>query len=392
MSASRAVKKVIQSLMVDFDVLKKMRTTYQKRKIHTACFSIARPLHRKAHCVTCISLVAHYQDIEEKQVDIGEICNVLWNDCIYQWNHNDWSLFIMYLLLISKVNTIKFIKSIIISVSYKVQQSSIYEQYTDFIKNIDIQIKPLIKTHKKCVLSSFNIDITPTNGMKKDIAVKFDSNSWKMNHIWLLKQLQPKQWKKYGVDFLHNVEDKSIFPAYTYWRKPRLYIIDSKTHKMIIGPEKYIQYRIQQTLTRQQLENKKFMKWVKYCMKWIYFNVSLIIAPPYFDGNKEEWMRVRFIKYIYPWRTRKLHKKYYWKIDGEAKEMPMFCQQICCVCKARERFDDTKLEKGKRYVDKMYCCKCLTLYVCSKKCYKIAWSRKPYLHRNHCIKKIKNML
>eukprot|EP01084_Bolivina_argentea_P262421 443752_1 len=334
------------------------------------------------------------------------IGNIEWKRFMWDWTTKHWSMFL--LLIIHSLNIkMKSLQHITFYPSHKIQKGATFKEFQQFINDISKETQNLMKHHKlfrrQFKIHKFDVKFAIEGNFQRDGALWFDSEEWKNKRLIFLYALEMERGAIFGWDFIHNLKNKTKFPSHTYWITPKTLIFDNESKKFHRGHRKYIRHRLLSSLSKIERKNSEFMKFIEYCIKFIY-DVSLMdLLPVYFTNQNN--MKYEYENYIRPVYARRVYAKYYLKLSNKisvellmrfAVDKKIFSDAFrldtkfrknCEVCHAIQRFDDTIFERNKKYVDKMYHCSCLLLFVCGKRCQKIAWTKNPWVHRRYCCKR-----
>eukprot|EP01084_Bolivina_argentea_P175261 303542_1 len=293
------------------------------------------------------------------------VCDVKWHNVMYEWNYDDWVLFLAILLKRMELSSISSIL-----VTYKIRKSE------------EKQYEQILQSHFKQLLSNtkfgsywkhcprFNHDET----IRQDMAFYFDASSLVIKILY----------SRTGI----KMEDRTKCPAFTYYLHTKYVVLDCNNKKYNTQRE-YMKFRLKSAYnlhTKKMYLTKRQKKYAKHEM--IFLRKLIEIQIPRYSPDSPDSQQDTVIdfctameeheKYVVPKRIRKLFKQYGMKCDDS------LYRKKCEVCSKMERINLE--ETYEIYVDKIYVCKCKRLYVCSRKCQKYAWKQKG--HRHHCAAKL----
>eukprot|EP01083_Nonionella_stella_P140171 429228_1 len=329
-----------------------------------------------------------------------------WKEFMWEWTAKDWSF--LFLNVFYKCNIkIKSLKTITWHCTHKIQRFTLESEYKQFIADLTTEAAHLRNTTfnqlEKSRKYKFDLRFAELGDFCKDISLLFDSEIWRASHLPMLYIMENERGARFGWHFIDKMRNKTKCPSHTYYVSYKASIVfDYESRTMHKGYKKYIKHRLIHALTESERTNQELMDFVQYCTSFVYYSVSLNCAPSDMNRNDNEQMNWEYNNFIYPVKMRRMYFRYWlkcqrnvifqiWAVFGShdlcllPKEYKF--RRNCMVCDVVQRFDDTTIEHGKNYVDKMYHCPCGLLFVCSKRCQKKAWSKKPWLHRVSCRKR-----
>lgn len=339
----------------------------------------------------------------------------IWDDCMWKWTERHWSLFFLTRIF-SLFNSFKIkmnsLQRIRFGFTHKIQKGATVKKFGAFIKNMNNECDYWLK-HPFLSLNrqkyKFDIIFEGARCIESDNALWFDSEQWKC-HIPFIKRysqlMRPEAVAQFGLDFLNKIKNKQSFPSHTYYIKGGEHreVIDyERNNKMYDSPRQYIMHRLLSSLSKGERKNEKVRKFVSFCSKVIYDMCTMGTLPSDFDyGTKKNGIEYdrKMRNYLYqnfllPVKMRRIWFMYhlpFTKVSAYRFRAMMVFDRLhleyrkdCEVCHAIEIFEDTKIEPNKKYVDKMYHCRCCLQFVCSRRCQKIAWNTKPWCCELHCF-------
>eukprot|EP01083_Nonionella_stella_P039424 107205_1 len=350
------------------------------------------------------------QGIEEYTNITGQLGRVPWDELMWDWTAKHWSL--LFLLILYEFNLpIKSVKTITWCFNHKVQRFTAEAEYLRFIADLTSEAKQWRNTVfcrlEKSRKYKFVLEFALLRSFYKDVSLSFDSERWKATDLPILQCMECQRGERFGWDFLDKMKNKTQCPSHTFYMNSKASIVvDYDTNTMHKGHKRYITHRLMDTLTEIERTDRNFVDFVNYCATFIYYAVSLYCAPNDFLYSNQELdfvdpvqIRWEYNNFIFPVKMRRMYFRYYRKCEplkvwsgfiiGSSCLLPKDdkFRRNCMVCDAVQKFDDTTVECNKKYVDKMYHCRCGLLFVCSKRCQKKSWSKKPWMHRVSCRKK-----
>ena len=243
--------------------------------------------------------------------------------------------------------------------------------------------------------------------MEQDLALMFSAhlNGGKLKDAFKLVELSQRTLTIFGnqprikfpnhlrsvgaIDAILDSLKNTYCKAYTYHVFDRVMVRDGACN-IFNGHRSYFQKCFNDALksrTKLQQTTEKYA--YQYCYNYFFDSLRISVDGKRYweykyDGDEFGaglTRRMTFGKYIIPRRWRAMSKKYGILLPDEFKKK-------CDVCNVIERYhfsDHMNIEsEDRKCVDKIYNCPCKAFYFCSRKCQKIGWSHKDFLHRNEC--------
>eukprot|EP01084_Bolivina_argentea_P263117 445223_1 len=290
-----------------------------------------------------------------------------WNNKMYEWSHYQWALFI-----INICKQIKFRNIIQIHLSYKFITIPSSDCLQIFIQGIQTEFDKLLKKNKFMrVFEHEKISLIFDSSFHFDPIVNFDIDPFNIYHPLCAR---------YG--FYIN---KSQTPAAKYGLLGGSIVVDYygnryKSHK------EYIVKRILDAKRNHNIiiNNNDIMS--ANCIYRFLCEINKIRSS--IGNGIELGSQIRKRLLFSPKTTLNIY--FLPDMDG-VPMLPMPLLKHCKVCEViierhRKYISKELLKTGKlRFAKKMYRCKCSNLMVCSRRCYKIAWSRHDHrLTCSHC--------
>ena len=322
-----------------------------------------------------------------------------WTNAMWKWSAKQWTYFFLAQIHSLELN-IKSLQRVVPGVNHKIQKSGSEKEYKQFINSMNTVASRewMMRNTGKSVTKNvqrFQVVFVTTGSLQKDISAWFDSEMWKMRQLRILQIAERKKGMVHGWDFIDSMKNKQSFPSHSYAvitasGHKQLRVFDNETNKMYDSIRKYVKYRFLSSLGDEKRNHPEYVRFVSFCVKFI-LNVREIeneILPNDMKSHVAKWRRI-WIKYrliifdpvclmfaetVMP----RIHK------FVSSEFLPNILRKNCNVCDAIEVFQDTKIEKNRKYVHKMKHCPCGKLFVCSKQCQKISWNTKPWMHRLSC--------
>ena len=285
------------------------------------------------------------------------LAQMAWNDKLYQWTHYQWALLIISVCKRLKLRNIKEI-----CICYKYIQPSGIKRAHFFVEGIQTELNKLRRRKRfRDVFDHENVGMLIDLNVYGDIVLYFDTD--------------PDDWV-YSLckvaGFPNIDESQKLRPALTHSENPK-FVVDADGKKCK-SRKKYILKRIVSGTKNGRVTNLDIQR-----AKWMYGLVKMT--------NDLAIRKLPFQLYYYQKTKRtgiemkRIARKLIMKLECQDLSLGVLLSYLkhCEVCQV-------VIEKHRKYVPedsrgdvvfvkKIMICQCKELMVCSRRCYKHAWSR-----------------